>query len=220
MSIGSRPYQKGYTLLEIMLSLGLALFLSGIALYIYMAMSTSYLQMLSINRLEEQLRTAMDKMVQDITRAGYSAGAINSVHTGTNSNAFMASESDLSIPNSSCILFTYDSDSTGMLPALNTVDYDKRYGFRLFNSSIQSRPLTDSSFSCTSGTWHDLTDNNVVQVTALTFTPNNTSVALGGTSTLLIRNVTISITAQLTGDSNISKTMTQTIRVRNDKYQP
>lgn len=212
--------QKGYTLIEILVSLGISLFLSGIALFVYMAISHSYSEILNINHLEEQIRSAMYKMVQDVSRAGYSAAAINDMGTGENTNQFMAAGSDLSIPNSSCILLTYDSDSTGALPALNTANYDKRYGFRLFEGKLQSRPLTDSTFSCTSGAWQDLTDSNIVNVTNLTFTPNNVTVAIDGTSTLLIRNVTISITATLSDDSTISRTMTQTVRVRNDKFQP
>lgn len=220
MQLNTRLKRKGYTLVEILIALFISLFLAGMALFVYIALSKSQYEMLNINRLEEQLRSAMNKMVQDIIRAGYSAAAVYSVQTGVNSNQFMASASDLTIPIPTCILFTYDSDANGILPPLNSANYDKRFGFRLDNDRLQSRPLTDSSFNCTSGAWQDLTDINIIQVTDLTFTPGNTSISVGGTSTLLMRSVTISLTARLISDSTISRTITQTVRIRNDKYIP
>jgi type II secretory pathway component PulJ len=201
--------------------MGIGLFLAGAALFVYTGMSKAYYDTLEINRLEEQLRSSMNKMVTDIRRAGYSAAAINSVHTGVNSNEFMVTgTSDLTIPSTSCILFTYDSDSNGILPALNTTTADKRFGFRLSGTTLQSRPLTDSSFSCNGGSWQDLTDSNVVEVTNLTFTAANSTVAVSGTATLLIRNVNISLTGRLVSDPTITRTITQAVRIRNDKYQP
>lgn len=219
-SLVRRMKQQGYTLLELLFGLGLGLFLLANGIFMYSAVMKSYYDLIAVNRLDNQLRTAMNLMVQEIRRAGYSASAINNLKTGTNTNPFMASSSDLTIPNSSCILFSYDSDSNGLLPAVDAVNYDKRFGFRLSGTTLQSRGLTSTAFNCTDGTWTNMTDSNLIQITNLTFTLTPAIINLYSTNTLSIRNVTISVTGNLTNDTAITRTITGTVRVRNDKFIP
>lgn len=210
--------QQGYTLLEMLIGIGLGLFLLANGVFMYSSIVHSYYGLLSVNRLDQQLRSAMNLMVQEIRRAGYSSNAIGNVKTGTNNNVFMANNTDLTTPTSSCILFTYDVDSTGILPALNSSDYDKRFGFRLSGTTLQSRPLTYNSFNCNGNDWENLTDSNLIQITSLTFTITPTVVTLNTTNTLTIRTVTISITGNLSNDTSVTRTITGTVRVRNDKF--
>ena len=212
--------QGGYTLLEILIGIGLGLFILANGIFMYSTIVKSYYDLLAATRLDEQLRSSMNLMVKEIRRAGYSSNAIANLKVGANNNVFMAAANDIKIPSSSCILFTYDSDSSGILPALNAANYDKRFGFRLSGTILQSRALTDSSFDCNSGTWENLTDSKVIQINSLSFISAPAVTTLNSTDSLTIRNITISISAQLKNDSGVTKTITDTVRVRNDRFQP
>jgi prepilin peptidase dependent protein B len=213
--------QAGYTILELFLGLALGIFLLGGALFMYLALMKSFYSLMAVNQLDSQLRNAMTRMVQDIRRAGYSATAINDLSANVNTNPFVAAAVDISVPVNGCILFAYDKDSSGVLPALNTVNSDKRFGYRLSGTTLQSRASTDTSFSCTSGSWQDISDTNLVSITGLTFALTPTSVALvNGVSTVTIRNVDITLSGALKKDATVARTLTETVRVRNDRYQP
>ncbi|WP_131794236.1 prepilin-type N-terminal cleavage/methylation domain-containing protein [Fluoribacter gormanii] len=221
MSLITIKKHKGYTLLEILIGIGIGLFLLGGSIAIYISLMRSFYSVMAVNRLDQQLRSAMNMMVIEIRRAGYSANAANDIGTGTITNPFIASANDIIVPVSSCILFTYDTDSNGTMPSLNSAGYDKRFGFRLSNNALQARAATDSFFDCNNGNWINLTDPNQIQVTNLSFNLIPTVITLSnGVSTLTIRNVTINLTGSLISDNSVSRTFTQVIRVRNDKFQP
>ncbi|WP_454780531.1 prepilin-type N-terminal cleavage/methylation domain-containing protein [Legionella sp. WA2022007384] len=221
MSLISNKQHKGYTLLEILIGISIGLFLLGGSIAIYISLMRSFYNVIAVNRLDQQLRSAMNMMVIEIRRAGYSANAANDIGTGTITNPFIASANDITVPISSCILFTYDTDSNGAMPSLNSTGYDKRFGFRLSNNVLQARASTDSFFDCTNGSWINLTDPSQIQVTNLAFTLTPTVLTLSnGVSTLTIRNVTVSLTGNLISDTSASRTFVQEIRVRNDKFQP
>lgn len=212
--------QKGFTLLELLVGIGLMVFILGSGVLLYSTLIKSYYDLLATNKLDQQLRSAINMMSQDIRRAGYSANAQNDINSGSNTNSFMTGSKDISVPNSSCILFTYDTDSNGALPALNSSGYDEHFGYRLSGTTLQSRNLTDAAQSCTSGTWVDITDRNQISISNLQFVLASTVLNLSGGGTLSIRNVTISLSGNLSSDSSVTRTITETIRVRNDKYQP
>lgn len=212
--------QRGFTMVELLMGLGVGIFLLGSGIYLYSVLMSSFYSLLASNRLELQMTSAMNSMVTNIRRAGYYASAVGNIAQGSNTNPFMASAVDLQTPSSSCILFAYDADVNSALPATNSTTSDERFGYRLSGTVVQGRPLTDSAFSCSSGVWENLTDPNLIQITNLTFTISPTVVTLNAIgNTLVIRNVTISITGRLANDATVTRTMTETVRVRNDKFQ-
>ena len=162
--------QRGYTLLELMIGLGIGAFLLSSSVYMYSIFVKSSYDLLAATRLDHELRTSMTLMLQDIRRAGYSAATIGDIKSGANNNPFMAAGVDLSVPVSTCVLFSYDRNSDGVLPALNSGASDERYGYRLSAATLQTRDESDISFSCNAGTWHDLTNNSLVEITNLAFT--------------------------------------------------
>lgn len=212
-----RTSQRGYSLIEMMISITLGLFiLSGSIVVLVNTMHSSH-EALKLMRLSYDMQTAMNLIVDDLRRAGYWSQAINDVESGANTNPFMQAGTDISINNSNtCVLFTYDDDKSGTLPALNNAGGDKRYGYRLSGQTIQMRPL-GADFSCTASadSWEPLTDNLITN-----FSINETDTVVpvdGTTSTVTIRYITVTMTAQLDTDPVITRTLTQTVRVRNDK---
>jgi len=214
--------QTGTSLAELLVAIAVSLIvLIGMTTVTVTSLHRSRDNLMTI-RLEEQLRAAIDIMTNDIQRAGYWKNASTDIGQNTNSNPFMASGADISIPSSSCILFTYDHNNTGSLPTINTGTDDDRYGYRLSGGAIQTRPVT-AAFDCAAGAgaWENLTDPNVVNISSLQFTTIPAAgyqVVTVGSHTVTIREIQIKITGSLVSDSSVSRTVTEKVRVRNDKY--
>lgn len=212
---------SGFTFVELLTALVINLVLFGALITIFISNVDQYRKTINTNRLTQQMQTAMLIMTNEIRRAGYWSNAQNDLNSSTNNNPFMASGADITIgASNTCILFTYDSNSNGSLPAVSSSSDDERYGFRLSGQTLQIRPY-GASFDCAAAAtaWENITDPTVIQVTALTFTLNTSSITTGpGNKGLTQRSVDISMTARLTSDNTISRTITQHVRIMNDKF--
>lgn len=223
--LGISRYQKyaGFTLTELLIALGINAVIFAALIGLFAANIEHYREVINISRFNQQLQSTMDLMTMDIRRAGYWANASNDLNTGTNNNPFMVTGTDISTHLSgSCILFSYDQNGNGALPTISTTYDDERYGYRLNSSIIQARPA-GATFDCTAtaSAWENVTDPKIVTITNLVFTLQEQSVSSGtGTSSIRIRSVDITLTGQSVIDTSVTKTLTQHIRIRNDKFVP
>ena len=214
----------GFTLTELMIALVINVLIFASLLGIFIANLNHYNAALNANRLNQQLQATMALMVSDIRRAGYWSNASSNIATDTNTNPFMSTASGTDIStgaSNTCILFTYDHNSNGTLPAVSTSYDDERYGYRLSGNTVQTRPW-GATFNCSAAAsaWESVTDPTI-SITALTFTVSTQSITTGpATAGLIMRSVDISLTGQLANDSTVTKTITQHVRVRNDKFTP
>ncbi len=180
---------KGFTLIEIMISLLLGLIVIGGALSIYISTIRSSTDITNSARLNYDLDSVMQLMVNDIRRAGYWGGAISGADAKTNN--FTQAATDIQIRNiaapttavnsGNCILYTYDADSSG------TVSADEYYGFRLNGVELEARitGTVATAQSCGVGTqWNNIADENKVNISVLTFSDNN-SKCFNSTSSVL-----------------------------------
>lgn len=215
----------GFTLTELMVALVINVLVFSSLTAIFVANLNHYTLVINTNRLNQQLEASLQIMAADIRRAGYWASANTNLGTDTNTNPFMSTASGTDVvtgASNTCILFTYDHNSDGSLPSIGSASDDERYGYRLTNNTIQARPW-GASFSCgaSASAWENVTDPTIVSITALTFTLTTQTVTTGpGTAGLIMRSVDIAITGQLVGNSSVTKTLTQHIRIRNDKFTP
>lgn len=120
----------------------------------------------------------------------------------------------------SCVLFfyDYDSDDDGDLTD-GSGNYEvARFGYRLDSTdgAVEIRTSSASGDTCSSGSWEDLTDPDFVNVTAFTITEDLATVATTSGLTLGVREYTITLTGESKNDSTLSRTLKETIRVRND----
>lgn len=213
---------SGFTLTEIMIALVINSILFAALVTIFIDNLEHYRKVLSTNRLNEQLNSAMQLMVTEIRRAGYWSNAQNDIGLNQNNNPFQAAATDIAVTNGNCILFTYDHNKTGSLPAIASGSDDDRYGFALNNQILQTRP-PGAVYSCSnnSAAWENMTDSNLVHITNLSFTLNQTTLTTGpGVQGIVIRSVDISITGQLATDATVTKTVTEHVRIKNDKFIP
>jgi len=214
---------KGFTMVELLVALVINLLLFVMLVTVLLTNLNHYRTVTNINRLNQQLQTTLFLMANDIRRAGYWSNATNDVSLDQNTNPFMASGTDMSVNGSNnCILFTYDHNGTGTLPAISSSSDDDRYGYRLMNQAIQSRPF-GATFSCTASAsnWDNMTDTNAIQITNLTFTLNTSTITTGpNTKGIVQRSVDISITGNLVSNASVTRTLTSHVRIRNDKFIP
>ena len=145
---------------------------------------------------------------------------------------------DLDTGTAGCILYSYDIDENDSNPP----DDGDRFGFKFENNLIRIRTSAGTASDCGSGNWQTVTDNNVINVTALTFSTAsskclNASTKGSGNSLCTdaaiadigappagrthhyveVRQVDIKLTGNLVADANISKTIAESIRIRNDR---
>jgi prepilin peptidase dependent protein B len=170
--------QSGFTLIEIMISLTIGLIIMSAAITVYITTIRGSSDIARSARLNHDMDSALSLMVNDIRRAGYWGGAM--VGSDSRDNPFTVSGStDLQIPSTSCVLYTYDADPDGpdddtgiKTPADLTDDVDsyEYYGFRLNDGNIQMR---SSNIACNAGGWSSLNiseGSDQVEITNLAFT--------------------------------------------------
>lgn len=215
--------ESGLTLIEMLIALAINAFVFTVLIAVFVTNLNHYRESIEINRLNDQLQTVLQLMSDDIRRAGYWANANTDIGLAQNNNPFQAAGVDLTVNGSgNCILFAYDHDANGSLAAVSSTADDERYGYRLSGAAIQARP-PGAAYDCTAtaSAWENMTDTNVLTITALTFTPVTVTMTTGpGTKGVSLRSIDISLTGQLASDATISKTVSQHVRIRNDKFIP
>lgn len=194
--------QQGLTLIELMISLVLGLFLIAATLNIYIGTVRSSSDTLKATRLNHDLEMAMSLMMNDIRRAGRWSGAM--MEADSRSNPFTQATTDIRIRNfatptavvmtGNCILYSYDANAIldtdtngdGVLDADKIPEADEFYGFRLNNGTIEMRMSGTTTADCTDGTWQSIVDENMITITAMQFSvealPAGATAPLTGTS--------------------------------------
>jgi len=160
---------EGFTLIELMIAMMLGLIVIGGALSIYISTIKSSSDVVKSARLNYDLDSVMQLMVNDIRRAGFTG--IPSGGLDTLNNAFMATATTLNIRTlagaaadpGECILYSYDSNSDSVV---DNVEY---YGFKLDGGAVWVRYSGSNTTSCADGNWERITHQNKVSITALQF---------------------------------------------------
>lgn len=237
--------QAGFTLVEIMISFLLGLIVVGATISIYVLTIRSSSDTIKSTRLNYDLDSVMSLMMNDIRRAGYWGRAV--VGANSTANPFTlddvvndANDTNLQIPNDTCVLYTYDADGDGV------VDANEYYGFKLNGAAIELRLTGSTTSDCDDGTWEALTisnGNEQIEITDLQFsfdpiaTPNVPGVTkcldktndtdydstcadaslTSGVTAAETRQVNIVISGRVANDTSLTKTLTNTAKVRNDR---
>lgn len=225
--------QTGFTLIEMMIATVLGLIVLGATIKIYVATAGSSSGLIKSARLNHDLESIATLMFNDIKRAGYWGGATPAADSRT--NPFTAATSNLSIPVATCILYSYDADSDGV------VDSDEFYGFKFVDSTIKMRKTGTTTANCNDGTWEEFIDGNLLTVTALQFsfvpvagvlpatsrclnvttnTVTNAAACAGAVANDNLaekRVVNIQLTGRVSSDTTVTKTLNSTVEVRNSR---
>jgi len=229
--------QHGVGLVELLIAAAIGLFLlAGLTDFLSRSLVASG-RNLQDARLTQDLNVAMDLITRDLRRAGYSSAAQgataaaaappNPFTANTPAAAAGTNDGGINLATAGCVLYAYD------LPASQdgNLNVAERLGFRLQAGAVQAGT---SATSCNDGTWQAVTDPSVSTVTVLTFQYLDgiggvaapqlpfvaaTGVAAGVTWAVCTRLIQVTLTGQLQGDPNVTHTLTQSVRVRNDWFR-
>jgi len=207
--------QAGFTLIEMMISLILGLFLTAVISSVFITNIRTNIENMKMMRLNQELRGVMTFMSDELKRAGYSNDPDNAV--------FMGSFNPVS---ATCILYSYDDDGDGIQ------DSNEFFGFRLDDTNEIRWARNATSSTCNSF-GSKITDINIAEITTLNFNIENSTntdgdtgaAALSPSTGVSIYDVTITLTGKTdlasSSDANDpSRTITETIRIRNEATSP
>jgi len=204
----------GFTLIELLIGLTLGLMVIASTLTLYVITTRSSSDLLQSTRLNHDLETVMQIMTHDIRRAGYQGSPLSVITKLTINNL-----------DPSCLTYSYH-DGSGI----------KHYGFKREGNSIALPQPTLTPTNCDSNDWEKITEENVTQITDLTFSdtesqcfnatdPNQPTskgacttvepAALSGDSITKISHITISLSGTLVQDSTVTKRLDASVTVAN-----
>ncbi len=188
--------QSGVSLVELMVSMLAGMVVIGGVTSVFVSTVSSSASTLGASKLNQEMTTAMNIMVNDIRRSGFDGGMVEEDYANPQNNPYSASDSILTIIDSAtsnttevaiedmvdgtsnggqCIVYSYDQDLSGD----TTVPDDERFGFKRIEDNngfgkIQIRTSAPSGeFKNCAGNnsnWSDLTDDRVINITELKFT--------------------------------------------------
>lgn len=219
LSAGRRG-QRGISLPELMIGLSIGLIVLTGALSLFASNLRSNTDMLKMTRLNNELRGTMDMVVRDLRRATYWGNAVNGVWypgiAAVLANPFFT----IDTATAGQITYLYDVNGNGTLDGNET--------FRILRDASSGRvdlSVLDAAGNVVSTT--PVSDTDLTNITALTFTPVDrtatTTCLKGGPGPVAptpplvhVRQVTVSLTATLRSDATVTRTLTESVRVRND----
>jgi Tfp pilus assembly protein PilW len=211
--------QRGLSIVEVVVGVAVGLFVVAAAAMVVSSQLSSNRRLLLDTQLQQDLRVSADVVTRELRRAGAmldtsalrtvwfaqeSATTPIAVGTAANANAITRQESPTRF------VYHYQRKISGAI---------EDYGFRIDSGKLQS---------LTGATWQDLTDANVMTVTAFTITPEvNASSMLpcpndcpgGGQAcwpTITVREYAVAITARAANDNAIQRSVRSRVRVAND----
>jgi type II secretory pathway component PulJ len=227
-------HQAGATLIELLIALALSLIVTSSMVVLMGNSMGSATRIIQMSQLTDELRNSMSMMSRDVRRANYNVNAIycfaNS-ECGTEANASAIQAANIAISGDElvdlCMVFGLDRNWDG------NANNDGGGAFRLKQESgvgrIEMWVDNDSIPDCASvnaGDWVPLTDPGFVNITA--FNVDNTATAgtyttdLGEASGVTLRQhvrfVQMQIDGELLIDNTISRSIVDTVNVRNDFY--
>lgn len=224
--------QAGLSIVELLVGIAVGLFVLAGATLLTSNQLTDNRRLLLETQLQQDIRAAMDIIVRDIRRSGYWGSAYQSVGPEATAQQNPYSPAGALSSASDSLSYTVshnDEANTYDTGALEGNEYNG-FAFNSTNHTIDVQ-LGESNFQA-------LTDPAVVRVTrfatlvsttpldlpvcstppcAMTTAATAENAACGGIARVMVRNVTVVIEAQAVHDSSVRRSMSSTVRLRNDQ---
>lgn len=200
--------QQGATLVEMMIAITIGMgALLSLASLVGFGVGVNG-NLLSSNRLAEELNAVGSLMYRDILRAGYSGNTVAMVtDPAASPSPFANSISVSAYPGeaaNSCILFAYDGNDNGVLDVVGT---NENYGFRLRDNALEMRV---GGAACDAVGWQNLSDPAIVTVTTVSFTLNQTTI-----NNVTSTRIDINLAGELSNNAIFSRQYNYSLMVRN-----
>ena len=188
MLVRSRKSQHGLTIVELLIGSAVGILVVGGAITMYVAAIRGSNDTLRGSKLNQEVGALMNVIVNDVRRAGYwfNTGTGNfDQNPFSQSNATVLTVIDDMTSNTdqgptgqgTCIVYAYDATylAGNVGGTLETTDL---FGFRLNGTVVQMRQsgvvdgaacIGGTCNSCNNGTWQNVTDPDLIEITGLTF---------------------------------------------------
>jgi type IV pilus assembly protein PilW len=202
--------QRGLSLVEMMVGITVGLFIVAAATMLVTTQLGDNRRLLLETQVQQDLRATADIITRELRRAGYWAGAQQSYWYPASSTGIPKNpRAGVSLTGIDEVTYAYDRDINNSGP----------YGFKLESGRVKT---------FLGGSWQELTDWNVLRVTALTIAEQDGPPTLlpcprecvgGGTAcwpTLTVREIVVTITGQAANDAAVQRTVSSRVRLRND----
>lgn len=229
-----RATMRGLSLVELMVGVAVSLFVVAAAALLVSSQLTDNRKLLLETQLQQDLRSTADIITRELRRSSYTQDARSSVPDPSLENKIAVNSMvalAVSSSASSTVHYNYQRTATSA------------YGFKLNDNGVIVACQSDASGPggvCgeTANPWQELTDRNTVRITefrvsterAGTNTANDDALVLpcpypcaDGTGNcwprVSVRELTVVIKGQSRSDPRVQRTLTSSVRVRNDRLQ-
>ena len=216
-----RPFsrlQRGLSLVELMVGIAVGLFVVAGAVMVVATQLGDNRRLLLDTQLQQDLRATLDIVTRELRRSGSVAEA--------SALASLWQEGSATVVENNLAGIELNEAGNEIVFRYRRAGNEGPYGFKRDGGVIKS--LLGAG-------WQDLTDGNVMAVTAFTVTPDAEDppvppvqipcprLCADGTSDcwpkLVVRSYTVDISAQSRSDPAVQRTMRSVVRVRNDLVQ-
>jgi len=202
MLIKQAPKYHGFSMVELLIVLLLGSFLLVMITRLYVSEVSGGAKNLNMSRLRADLQSMMAMIETDIRRAGYGGSEYLVGLNGTKTIDINSAED--------CIVYYYNHNRSA------TLENSNRMAFRLKDNSIRFKTgvsqLAEIACSVTTG-WSNISDNEFLNITMLNFTEHVTSSA-----NATMRSVDITLTGELSSDSDYYHSVSSHVQIRNMEF--
>ena len=237
MTLNRRPLhsaQRGMSIVELMVGIALGMFLVAGAATLFVSHLGNSRRLLQEARVNQDLRAAADLIARDLRRAGHWGNAIAGTVVATGATATTPNPYKAVVDNAGQqkIEYQYSRDPVED----GVVNANEFGGIQRTNAGVIQMKINNA--------WQDVTDPNTINVSALTILPSEQPVdardacataccsdADVAAATCALRNIAagarcpeitvrryqLTLTAAATTDSTVRRTLTTSVRVRNDE---
>ena len=117
-----------------------------------------------------------------------------------------------------CMLFAYDTNANGVISPTGPMEF---FGYRHISTTsekvVKIKEENDADCSSSTDGWYNLTDEDTVEIVDFIITDNSPDPVTNYGFNVGVREYKILIKGRLKSDTSVERTLTETIRVRNDK---
>lgn len=236
-------HERGISLIELMIAMVLGLLVSAIVIGMYGSTIASTKQAVTTIRLNQELRIAMDAIVRDLRRAGYSpvnAVASNPYASLVRLTATVSAPIGVfgdynSYPNlantasqGDCIMLGYDSSAFDaasggerVVGYRHAIDGDGGYIATVWGVLGAGDPSPVICNTSAYGNWNKLTDERSVRITDVDFifrdeATSYAAVSLASFAQATVKSIRIFISAESLVDPNVTAELVEDVRIRGD----
>lgn len=222
-----RLRRRGLSIVELLVGIAVGLFVLAGATMMASNQISDNKRLLLETQVQQDMRTAMDVIVRDIRRSGFSYHADVLQPIGAPLATPIGYQPAGAMDSSNLLLYTYSSKATPAdnktADASDAADGPDFKGFRLRDGVIQVQLGLNN--------WQALTDAGVVRITNLAATQIRESKDLPtcatpgacpgltgcGSPTLITRYIDLTMVGEAVHDPRVTRTLAARVRVRNDE---